>query len=270
MKLNFNFRFFNLNKLVKYNINNRIAYITLDRPEKKNALNAEFISLLTKSFENAATDNHIKIVVLKANGTVFSAGADLAHMQKLQSNSFDENIEDSSLLRKLYETIYTHPKLVIAQVEGHAIAGGCGLATVCDLIFSTPEAMFGYTEVKIGFVPALVTIFLLRKIGEAKTRELVLTGQLISAETAKQIGLINFISQSQTIEKEVITFAEKISETTSAQSIALTKNLINNLQDTSSLEDSLKYASEVNANSRLTDDFKMGIGGFLNHNKIVW
>ena len=114
-----------------------------------------------------------KVIVLKAAGKVFSAGADLDYLQGLQKNTYEENLLDSNSLKDLFQMIYTHDKVVIAQVQGHAIAGGCGLASVCDFVFTQPEAKFGYTEVHIGFVPAIVMVFLLRRLGEGKSRELV-------------------------------------------------------------------------------------------------
>src|SRR6476661_8606802 len=136
--------------LVDYQVKNRIAYIIINRPDKRNALNSELVIALTKAFKQAEEDTSIKVIILKAIGDVFSAGADLDYLQKLQSFSFEDNLADSNLIKTLFETIYLQPKIVIAQVEGHAIAGGCGIASVCDFIFSTPDAKFGYTEVKIG------------------------------------------------------------------------------------------------------------------------
>lgn len=256
-------------ELIQYQIHNRIAYITLNRPEKRNALNPELVALLTQVFFKANHDDQVKIVVLKANGDVFSAGADLAYLQQLQNNSYEDNVADSAALKDLFYTIYTFPKLVIAQVEGHAIAGGCGLASVCDLIFSTPEAKFGYTEVKIGFIPALVACFLVRKIGEARTRELLLSGELINAETASRYNLINFIVPKENIHETVKAYAEKLSTSISAQSVALTKELLNKVQN-SHLETSLQQAVEFNAKARSNTDCKLGIAAFLNKEKLEW
>ena len=171
-------------ELAEYKTHNRVAYITINRPDKRNALNPELVEALTDLFLRAGHDEEVKVVVLRAIGEVFSAGADLEYLQKLQYISSQDNLEDTIAIKELFYTIYTLPKLVIAQVEGHAIAGGCGLAAVCDIIFAVPEAKFGYTEVKIGFVPALVTCFLVRKLGEGRVRELLLSGELVDAATA--------------------------------------------------------------------------------------
>jgi methylglutaconyl-CoA hydratase len=255
--------------LVDYQVQNRIAYIILNRVEKRNALNSEIVIELSNAFKLATDNEKVKVIVLKANGDVFSAGADLDYLKKLQSNSFEENLADSNQLKKLFEQIYQQPKIVIAQIQGHAIAGGCGLASVCDFIFSTPQAKFGYTEVKIGFIPAIVAIFLIRRIGEGKAKELLFSGDLIDANYAKQIGLINYLSDESKIEEEVLAFAEKLCITTSAQSIALTKQLLNNVQDLPLLE-ALDFAAEMNAHARSTNDCKNGINAFLNKKKIEW
>ena len=255
--------------IVKYNVENRVAYITLNRPEKRNALNPALVNSLMAAFSKANQDDQAKVIVLNANGDVFSAGADLAYLQELQNNSYEENQADSSALKELFYTIYTSPKAVIAQVEGHAIAGGCGLASVCDIVFSVPEAKYGYTEVKIGFIPALVACFLVRKAGEARTKELLLSGDLIDAQKALDYGLINFIKEKDTIGENVRSFAEKLVNETSAQSVSLTKQLLNMAQNLT-LEDSLEEAVNLNATARATADCKRGISAFLNKEKISW
>jgi methylglutaconyl-CoA hydratase len=255
--------------LANYLVKDRIAYITINRPDKRNALNANLVSDLSALFDKAENDAQVKIIILNAEGDVFSAGADLDYLKQLQSNSFEANLKDSNQLKNLFQKIYTHPKIIIAQVEGHAIAGGCGLATVCDFVFSTPESKFGYTEVKIGFIPAIVSIFCIRKIGESQTKQLLFTGELISADRAKDINLINYVVEKDKIEQEVLTFANKLCVSASTQSLALTKQLITNVQDLPLIE-ALDYAAEMNAHARSTDDCKKGIEAFLNKNQIKW
>ena len=252
--------------LLNYNIAGNVLYITLNRPEKRNALNPELVRLLISAFKTAIKDNQIKAIVLQANGEVFSAGADLAYLQEMQSFSYEENLADSNALKNLFYTIYTCPKIVIAQVEGHAIAGGCGLASVCDIVFSVPEAKFGYTEVKIGFIPAIVSCFLVRKLGEARSKELLLSGELIDAETASRYGLINFVVNKEVIRESVKKYAEKIVNNTSAQSVSLTKSMLNVIHN-SSLEDNLENAVILNAKARSTENCKKGIAAFLNRNR---
>ena len=259
----------NVTNLINYSVQNRIGYITLNRPEKRNALNPEIIRQLTDIFGSANGDEQVKVIVLKANGEVFCAGADLAYLKQLQDNSLEENLADSALLKELYLAIYQSSKFTIAQVEGHAIAGGCGLATVCDVVFSVQEAKFGYTEVKIGFIPALVSCFLIRQIGERRTRELLLSGDLITAKTACDYGLVNFVIDKDQINEKVLKYALRIIETTSAESIKLTKQLLVFNQN-NSLNDSLDKAVLMNAEARATADCKKGIAAFLNKQELKW
>ncbi len=158
---------------IEYAVADRIGYITLNRPDKRNALSFDLVKELKEAFARAEDDAAVKVIVLRANGEAFCAGADLAYLQNLQKFSHVENLADSNHLKELFLQIYILKKVVIAQVQGHALAGGCGLATVCDFSFSVPEAKFGYTEVKIGFIPAIVMVFLIRKIGEGKARHLL-------------------------------------------------------------------------------------------------
>ena len=175
-------------KYIEYAVEDRIAYITLNRPEKSNALCFDLVSELRVAFKAAEEDDNVKVIVLKANGEAFCGGADLQYLQDMQTNSFEQNRADSDHLRDLFLQIYQLKKVVISQVHAHALAGGCGLATVCDFTFAAPEAVFGYTEVRIGFVPAIVMVFLLRKIGESKAKYFLLGGSTITAEEAREAG----------------------------------------------------------------------------------
>ena len=255
--------------LVLYSIKDRIATIAINRPEKRNALNPELVNLLTETFIEASEDDEVKVIILKANGNTFSAGADLAYLQQLQQNSYEENLADSDNLKRLFTTIYYLPKIVIAQVEGHAIAGGCGLATVCDLIYAVPEADFGYTEVKLGFVPAIVSCFLLRKTGETIAKRILLTGELFSASQALDYGLITFVTGKDEIEHKVMECAANLCTNTSSNALMVTKQLIG--QTTNPLlEKNLDFAVQINARVRDSDDFKKGIAAFLNKEQIKW
>lgn len=254
---------------VQYEVRDRIGFITLNRPEKRNALNEELVKKLSETFDKASADKSVKIIILKGNGEAFCSGADLGYLQNLQNFSFDENLVDSTRLKDLFVKIYTLNKVVIAQVEGHAIAGGCGLATVCDFIYSVPEAKFGYTEVKIGFIPAIVMVFLIRKIGDQRARQLLLSGNLIGANDAAQLGLISSIVNKETISAEVLSFARKLIKTNSAQALTTTKQMMAEVQSLP-LEKALEYAARMNADARGTDDCKKGIAGFLNKQTPEW
>jgi methylglutaconyl-CoA hydratase len=256
-------------KYIEYTVKDRIGYITMNRPEKRNALSHEMVSELKEAFNTADQDTSVKVIILRAKGEAFCSGADLEYLQQLQNFSYEENIGDSKHLKDLFVLIYEMKKVVIAQVQGHALAGGCGLASVCDFVFAVPEAKFGYTEVKIGFIPAIVMVFLLRKLGESKAKELLLTGNLLMADEAKAIGLINQVLSKDILHKEVQKFALNLVKGNSANSMALTKQMIAKVQSLS-LEDGLTFATEMNAKTRASEDCRNGIAAFLKKEKISW
>lgn len=255
--------------LVLYSLSQRIATISINRPEKRNALNPDLVAQLTAAFVKASADEEVKVVILKANGSTFSAGADLAYLQQLQQNTYEENLADSENLKNLFTTIYYLPKVVIAQVEGHAIAGGCGLATVCDIIFSVPEANFGYTEVKLGFVPAIVSCFLLRKTSETIAKKILFTGALFSAQEALNYGLITFVTNKADISLNVNNFALSLCNEASANSLMVTKQLIGQTTNPE-LDKSLSEAVRINARVRESEDFRKGVAAFISKEKINW
>ncbi|WP_375418205.1 enoyl-CoA hydratase/isomerase family protein [uncultured Hymenobacter sp.] len=256
-------------RYIRYEADERIGYITLHRPDKRNALNSEVVSELKQAFEHAENDDSCRIIVLRAAGDVFCAGADLAYIQELQGYGYTDNLLDSTHLMQLFHQIYTLKKVVIGQVQGHALAGGCGLAAICDITFAVPEAKFGYTEVKIGFLPAIVSVFLLRKIGEARTKQLLLSGDVVSAQTALDLGLITFLAPADTLAADVRAYAQRLARENSAQSMEVTKEMLASLPEMA-LEEGLRYATRRNAEARGSDDCRRGIAAFLNKEKISW
>jgi methylglutaconyl-CoA hydratase len=256
-------------RYIRYECQEAVGYITLNRAEKRNALSSDMVSELKVAFEYAEDDETCKVIVLRAAGDVFCAGADLAYIQELQNFSYADNLADSTHLMQLFHQIYTLNKVVIAQVQGHALAGGCGLASICDFAFTVPEAKFGYTEVKIGFLPAIVSVFLLRKIGEAHTKRLLLTGDVISAQAALEFGLINFLVSKEELADKVHAFARRLCVENSAQSMEMTKEMLARIPEMP-LEDSLRYAAQMNAEARGSNDCRRGIAAFLNKEKITW
>lgn len=247
----------------------RIGIVTLDRPEKRNALSAEMVSELKKAFGDLISDKNVKVIILKANGDAFCAGADLAYIKQLQKNTYQENLADSQNLRQLFQMIYESPKIVIAQVEGPAIAGGAGLASICDFIFAVPDLKMAYTEVKIGFIPALVMVFLLRKINECHAKYLLLSGEMIGAEQALNWGIINEIVDTDKMESRVMEFAERLVKRNSENSMAVTKKMISEMPS-KTLNEGLDYAAAQNAKGREHEDCIKGINAFLNKEKIQW
>jgi methylglutaconyl-CoA hydratase len=254
---------------VLWEVIDKIGFVTLNRPDKKNALNQQVVSELKYAFNEAKENEQCRVVVLQSSTDVFCAGADLGYLKELQNNNRSENLKDSQHLMGLFKTIYEFPKVVISMVDGPAIAGGCGLATVTDYCFASDNASFGYTEVRIGFVPAIVMVFLLRKIGEAKAREILLTGEVFSAERAKNLGLINRATPSEELKSYTIDFAKNLIRKTSSQSVSVIKEMIARIPE-KTLDEALSYAAEMNAIMREKDDCKKGINGFLNKEKISW
>ncbi|SDG75064.1 enoyl-CoA hydratase/isomerase family protein [Chitinophaga filiformis] len=254
---------------ILYNVTSRVASITLHRPEKRNALNGAMVAELRAAFKQAESDPGVKVIILKGAGEAFCAGADLEYLQQLQLNTREENLADSKELMQLMQQIYYHDKIVIAQVEGHAIAGGCGLVTLCDLSYAVPEAKLGYTEVKIGFVPALVAVFLVRKIGEGRARDLLLTGRLVTAEKAASYGLLNDVIPADRIAEHVAKIAEDLCTGASANSLKVTKKLITDVFD-QPLDNALEQAARLNAETREHTDCQRGIKAFLDKEKMVW
>lgn len=258
-----------MNDAVITRIEDRKGFIKLNRPEKRNAMSPELISSLHRSFVEMNQNEEVKVIILEAEGKAFCAGADLSYMQKLQEFSYVENLEDSKHLKDLFTLIYTLPKVVIAQIQGHALAGGCGLVTVCDFAFAVPNALFGYTEVRIGFVPALVSVFLSEQIGMAKTQELLLSGELISAAKAAELGLITEVCHDEFLEKGVVDFADKLIQQNSGASMATTKNLLRSIHQ-NNREESLEHACEINAKARSHEDCVKGISSFLTKTNPNW
>jgi methylglutaconyl-CoA hydratase len=258
-----------MSNLVLYEVKERVGYITLNRPDKRNALSYQLVSEIKLAFMNAENDNDCKVIVIKGSGEAFCAGADLAYLQQLQTNTFDDNLADSRHLMELFQFIYHSNKVVISEVNGPALAGGCGLASICDFSFATPNSTFGYTEVRIGFVPAIVMVFLVRKVGEKNAREMLLSGDVFKADQALKYGLINYVVKPEELADNVFNFAQKICKLASAQSLGLVKEMLANVQSMD-VNKALEYAAQTNAKARTTDDCKRGIAAFLNKEKLSW
>ena len=246
-----------------------VLTLTLDRPEVRNALSGELVEQLTGALEAAGRDDAVRVVVLTGTGRAFSAGADLAALQGLQTARAEANLADSELLARLFETIYTLPKPVVAKVQGHAIAGGCGLAAVCDVSLVADDVKLGFTETRIGFVPALVAVFVVRKLGEAAARDLLLRGHLIDAAEAERIGLVTRAVPAGDLDVAVDALCRDLATETSASAVALTKRLLADVPSMG-LAEGLSYAARLNAFARSTDDCKAGVAAFLGKTDPPW
>lgn len=244
-----------------------VKTITLNRPEKRNALSAELIEELTHALRDAA-DCECGVVVLTGAGPAFCAGLDMEHLATMNARTLDEHRRDSELMAHVLRALYDFPKPVIAAVNGAAIAGGMGLATIADFTIATPDAKFGYTEVRVGFVPAIAASFLLRQVGEKRTRELLLTGRLIKANEALEMGLVTQIVQEVELLPTAYALAHSLLQN-SPQAMQAVKKLLAK-HATRRLDEELEDAIAVNAHQRSMEDFKEGVAAFLNRRRAEW
>jgi methylglutaconyl-CoA hydratase len=244
-----------------------IATITLDRPEKRNAISFELIADLIGALNEVARSS-AQVLIITGSGSAFCSGMDLENLKALIGRSPEQNLEDSRTMVRLFRTIYEFPKVTIAAVNGAAIAGGTGLALLCDFTLAVPEARFGYTEVRIGFVPAIVSTFLLRQIGEKQAHDLLLTGRLFGADEALRLGLINEIVAPEKLMGRVRDLANQLLES-SPTSLTCTKRLLTE-HARSELDARIESAVRENAAIRETADFREGVTSFLEKRKPRW
>ena len=249
---------------VLYSVDGAVARITLNRPEKRNALNDAVIAGIRRGLQSAAEDERVRVVVISGAGKDFCSGADLSALQKIAGASVAENSEDARLLLELFLLIRQLPIPVVAAVTGRALAGGCGLATACDLVLASASARFGYPEVKIGFVPAMVMAILRRNVSEKRAFELITRGAEIGADQAKLFGLVNHVFPDGSFEEDVTAYVAEF-EKMSRSAISLTKTLLYQM-DGMSFPEALETGADVNVIARLTDDCQQQISKFLNKN----
>ncbi|MCL6480795.1 MAG: enoyl-CoA hydratase/isomerase family protein [Firmicutes bacterium] len=244
-----------------------VATITLNRPEKRNAISAEMLEELPAALAELER-SAVRVVLLTGAGKAFCAGMDLEMLRAIATQSPEAHLADSQRMARLFLTLYEFPRPTIAAVNGPAIAGGCGLATLCDFVLAVPEAQFGYTEVRIGFLPAIVSVFLRRQVGERVARDLLLTGRLLEAAEALRLGLINELVPAERLGDRARELASSLL-VNSPTSVERTKALLRDLAR-KSLERELALAIRENAAIRTTPDFREGITAFLEKRKPVW
>ena len=238
-----------------------IGIIRLNNPEKRNALSPDLIEAFISSLHKLEKDDSVSGIIITGEGNAFCAGADLSYLKTLQSNSLRENEDDSDLIAQLFISLYECNKPTVAAVAGPAIAGGCGLAIACDYVIAKKDgATFGFTEAKIGFVPAIISFLLLKRLPEAKARQLLLGANIFSADEAKQIGLVDFI------EEDVLDFSFNLINTLSSNSRVSLQETKKLLREISGLpyKNTIEYSKTINALSRTSEDFKNGLNNFLN------
>jgi methylglutaconyl-CoA hydratase len=238
-----------------------LARIILNRPEKRNALNEPTISGLKVRLSEADQNGAVRVVLISGAGADFCSGADLAALQKISNSSVAENLDDARSLMELFLLIRQLKIPVIAAVRGRALAGGCGLATACDLVLASMSARFGYPETKIGFVPAMVMAILKRNVPEKRAFELLTSGMEIGAEEAKALGLVNGVFCDESFESEVDDYARRF-ERTSKSAVSLTKRLLYEV-DGMPFSQALETGVDTNVIARMTEDCRRGIKEFL-------
>jgi methylglutaconyl-CoA hydratase len=250
-----------------------IHTIVLNRPEKRNALNHEIIDELTRALEAFAASQTCRVLILTGAGSAFCAGLDLEHLRNMiqssgSASATEDYRTDAQRIATLLHTLYTLPKPTIAAVNGPAIAGGMGIATLCDFTLAVPEAKFGYTEVRIGFIPATVSAFLRTQIGEKACRDLLFTGRLLTAEEARELGLVTRVVREPELIPDAKALAQRLLRNSPA-AIAATKRLLVHYSDRS-LADDIEASLRASVEARSTPDFQEGVMAFLEKRDPVW
>jgi methylglutaconyl-CoA hydratase len=246
--------------MIKFEIKDEIGILTLNRPEKRNALHPELVQQMKSKLNEVQKNQSVKVLIITGEGKAFCAGADLEYLNKLKTYSSIENEKDSRDLAELFLLLYNFQKPIIAAVNGAALAGGCGLASVCDLIVADEDnATFGYPEVRIGFIAAVVSTFLIRRVGEGLAKQLLLSGEIIEAERAYEIGFVNYLNSN--VLELALDLASKL-KNNSIKSMEMTKNIIRTISGLT-VEEAVEYCIGLNTISRTTEDFKNGLNNFL-------
>lgn len=254
-------------KTLQFDVDGELATITLSRPDRRNAISPEMIEDIFGVLDEAER-SEARVVILTGAGKAFCAGMDLEALRTLAAQTQEQHVIDAEHMGKMFHRVYSFPKPLIAAVNGPAIAGGTGLATLCDFTLAVPEAKFGYTEVRIGFLPAVVSVFLLRQVGEKATRELLLTGRIFDAVEAQRLGLVTEVVPAGRLLEAARELAQALISS-SPTSLRITKRLI--LQSNAKeIERDLAVAIRESAEIRRTEDFREGLSSFLEKRKPQW
>jgi methylglutaconyl-CoA hydratase len=251
-----------------YEKDGAIATITLNRPDKRNAISSTMIEEILGALNAAEDESAVRVVILTGAGKAFCSGMDLDTLQTIAGQTTEQNLADSRQMARMFHRIYCFPKPLITAVNGAAIAGGCGIATFSDITLAVPEAKFAYTEVRIGFIPALVSVLLRRQIGEKHARELLLTGEIIDAAEAFRLGIVTEIVPAADLLKRAHDVAAKFLEA-SPTSLRRTKRLLLQYDDKEVTQE-IEMATQANAAIRATEDFREGLASFLEKRSPKW
>lgn len=252
-------------KNILYKVEGGIAEIVLNRPEKMNSLDEELIHDLGDMMRDFSVNEEVKVVVITGAEGNFCSGLYLDYLQKISEYDILQNKEDSRKFKNMLMNIYNCQKPVIAKVKGYCLAGGCGIASACDIIIADETARFGYTEVKIGFIPAIVMLFLLKRVSETHAKDLLLTARMINGDDAYRMGFINHYVHSDDLDEKVNETAQMLMKN-SGTSLKLTKEMFTNIAGMD-FEKALEYACDLNAVTRMTPDCKNGVAKFLSKQK---
>jgi methylglutaconyl-CoA hydratase len=246
-----------------------VVTLRINRPEKRNALDARVARALTAAVIEADEDDETRVIVLTGEGRAFSAGADLAALQSLADASFEDNLEDSQTLATLFETIYQTNKPVVARVNGHAIAGGCGLVAVCDFAIAEDGPLFGFTEVRIGFVPAIISVYLLERHPAQRVRQAFLTGETFGSARAHEMGILSQVAGPGGLDAAVRDLVGRLGRETSGAAFAATKQLLR-ARHALDHQKRLSAAIELNARARSAPECRAGVAAFLAKSPMPW
>lgn len=248
-------------KMVLFGIQGGVARITLNRPDKRNALNDEIVAEIKDALSAAAADQGVRVVVIDGAGKDFCSGADLSALQRSSEASIEQNLANARWMGDLFIMMRRHPHPIVAAVRGRALAGGCGLATAADIVLAAESARFGYPEVNIGFIPAMVMAILRRSVSEKRAFEMIATGEVLGARHVLEFGLINRVFPDDQFEAEVDSYLNRLAEK-SASAISLSKNLLYHM-DGMTFESAIESGVHLNAIARTTEDCKRGVERFL-------
>ena len=247
--------------MIEYRLDAGVARITLNRPEKRNALGPDLIAAIREALGKTARDENVRVVLLAGAGPDFCSGADLGALDQTADAGVLDHLASARQLAELFFEMRHHRRPIVAAVRGRALAGGCGLATACDLVLASESAQFGYPEVKIGFVPAMVMAILRRSISEKRAFELIATGEIISAAQAHAVGMINRVYPDAEVDARVEDYVRALAAK-SASAVSLGKNLLYHM-DGMTFEAAIEAGIHGNALARMTEDARRGIERFV-------
>ena len=251
-----------------YDVHDRVARVTLNRPHVHNAFNEVLIKELTDVFRDIEVRDDIRVAVLTGKGKSYCAGADINWMRKVKNYTFEENYADTFKLSELLYLVYSLPKPVVGRINGSAIGGGVGFVTICDIVIASSRAKFGFSEVKLGLIPACISPYIIRKCGEGNVRELFLTGERLTAEKAAAVGLVNRVVAPEELDEAVNDLVSQLASS-GPNALKMCKDLLKNVPSMS-LEQARDYTTQALAELRMSDEAQEGTAAFLEKRKPSW